>query len=130
MLSWPDTATWPKPGQAVADRPSRRGDRGRHGHDRTSFYADGGGHQADQGVIGAGNSALIEVTDVQSPRSKGLIVHRSTAATRRGTGARPRYERRTVPRWRAGVGASFRFAAVFPPLPASAGFFFSRYAAS
>ncbi len=43
--------------------------------DRTSFYAEGGGQLADQGVIRLGNGALVEVTDVQSP-IQGLIVHR------------------------------------------------------
>jgi alanyl-tRNA synthetase len=50
--------------------------------DRTSFYAEGGGQLADNGVIiatgsGAGDSARIEVTDVQAP-VPGLIVHRGT----------------------------------------------------
>ncbi len=45
--------------------------------DRTSFYAQGGGQLADQGVIRSGTGALIEVTDVQTP-IPGLIVHRGT----------------------------------------------------
>ena len=45
--------------------------------DRTSFYAEGGGQLADQGVIRSGNGALIEITDVQTP-IPGLIVHRGT----------------------------------------------------
>lgn len=45
--------------------------------DRTSFYAEGGGQLADQGVIRSGDGALIEVTDVQTP-IPGLIVHRGT----------------------------------------------------
>ncbi|MGH3904905.1 MAG: alanine--tRNA ligase [Pseudonocardiaceae bacterium] len=47
--------------------------------DRTSFYAEGGGQLADQGVIRSGDGALIEVTDVQSP-IQGLIVHRGRVA--------------------------------------------------
>ncbi len=47
--------------------------------DRTSFYAEGGGQLADQGVIHSGDGALIEVTDVQSP-VRGLIVHRGRVA--------------------------------------------------
>jgi len=43
--------------------------------DRTPFYAEGGGQLADHGVIRAGNGAVIEVDDVQSPLT-GLIVHR------------------------------------------------------
>lgn len=45
--------------------------------DRTSFYAEGGGQLADQGVIRSGNGALIAITDVQTP-IPGLIVHRGT----------------------------------------------------
>jgi alanyl-tRNA synthetase len=50
--------------------------------DWTPFYAEGGGQLADNGVItttgsGAGDGAVITVTDVQSP-VPGLIVHRGT----------------------------------------------------
>jgi alanyl-tRNA synthetase len=50
--------------------------------DRTPFYAEGGGQLADNGVItwrgsGAGDGAIVAVTDVQSP-VPGLIVHRGT----------------------------------------------------
>jgi alanyl-tRNA synthetase len=50
--------------------------------DWTPFYAEGGGQLADNGVIttvgsGAGDGAVIAVTDVQSP-VPGLIVHRGT----------------------------------------------------
>ncbi|MGH3924712.1 MAG: alanine--tRNA ligase, partial [Pseudonocardiaceae bacterium] len=45
--------------------------------DRTSFYAEGGGQLADQGVIRSADGALIEVADVQTP-IPGLIVHRGT----------------------------------------------------
>jgi alanyl-tRNA synthetase len=48
--------------------------------DRTPFYAEGGGQLADTGQIravgsGAGDGAVIEVSDVQAPMP-GLIVHR------------------------------------------------------
>ena len=46
--------------------------------DRTPFYAEGGGQQADQGRIelhGAGSTAELEVLDVQAPLP-GLSVHR------------------------------------------------------
>jgi alanyl-tRNA synthetase len=43
--------------------------------DATPFYAEGGGQQADQGIITAGNGTL-EVLDVQSPLP-GMIVHRA-----------------------------------------------------
>src|SRR5579859_1641363 len=48
--------------------------------DRTPFYAEGGGQLADAGVMwaagsGAGDGAMVEVLDVQSP-VPGLIVHR------------------------------------------------------
>jgi alanyl-tRNA synthetase len=48
--------------------------------DRTPFYAEGGGQLADTGLIraagsGAGDGAVIEVSDVQAPMP-GLIVHR------------------------------------------------------
>jgi alanyl-tRNA synthetase len=42
--------------------------------DRTPFYAEGGGQQADTGWI-RGDGFLVEVTDVQSPVA-GLVVHR------------------------------------------------------
>jgi alanyl-tRNA synthetase len=44
--------------------------------DRTPFYAEGGGQQADTGVL-RGDGFLVTVTDVQSPVT-GLIVHRGT----------------------------------------------------
>ncbi|MFC5994188.1 alanine--tRNA ligase [Pseudonocardia hispaniensis] len=44
--------------------------------DRTPFYAEGGGQQADTGVI-RGDGFAIAVSDVQSPVT-GLIVHRGT----------------------------------------------------
>ncbi len=44
--------------------------------DRTPFYAEGGGQQADTGWI-RGDGYLVDVTDVQSPVA-GLIVHRGT----------------------------------------------------
>ncbi|GEL19030.1 alanine--tRNA ligase [Pseudonocardia asaccharolytica] len=44
--------------------------------DRTPFYAEGGGQQADTGVV-RGDGFAITVTDVQSPVT-GLIVHRGT----------------------------------------------------
>jgi alanyl-tRNA synthetase len=49
--------------------------------DRTPFYAEGGGQLADAGTMtasgsGAGEGALVEVLDVQTPVA-GLIVHRS-----------------------------------------------------
>jgi len=52
--------------------------------DRTSFYAEGGGQLADNGIItavgsGAGEGARVTVTDVQAP-VPGLIVHRGTVA--------------------------------------------------
>jgi alanyl-tRNA synthetase len=53
--------------------------------DWTPFYAEGGGQLADNGVIttagsGAGDGAVIAVTDVQSP-VPGLIVHRGTVTS-------------------------------------------------
>jgi alanyl-tRNA synthetase len=49
---------------------------------RTPFYAEGGGQLADTGVLsatgsGAGDSARVEITDVQAP-VPGLIIHRGT----------------------------------------------------
>jgi alanyl-tRNA synthetase len=44
--------------------------------DRTPFYAEGGGQQADAGVI-RGDGFAVAVTDVQSPVT-GLVVHRGT----------------------------------------------------
>ena len=44
--------------------------------DRTPFYAEGGGQQADTGWI-TGDGFAVEVCDVQSPVA-GLIVHRGT----------------------------------------------------
>jgi len=44
--------------------------------DRTPFYAEGGGQQADTGWI-RGDGFAVEVTDVQSPVA-GLSVHRGT----------------------------------------------------
>ena len=44
--------------------------------DRTPFYAEGGGQQADTGWI-RGDGFTVEVADVQSPVA-GLIVHRGT----------------------------------------------------
>ena len=44
--------------------------------DRTPFYAEGGGQQADTGWI-RGDGFLVDVTDVQSPVT-GLSVHRGT----------------------------------------------------
>jgi alanyl-tRNA synthetase len=47
--------------------------------DRTSFYAEGGGQQADTGTL-SGDGFLIEVADVQSP-IEGLSVHRGTVVS-------------------------------------------------
>ncbi|HVL83405.1 MAG TPA: alanine--tRNA ligase [Pseudonocardia sp.] len=44
--------------------------------DRTPFYAEGGGQQADTGWI-RGDGFTVDVTDVQAPVA-GLIVHRGT----------------------------------------------------
>ncbi|MBA3907595.1 MAG: alanine--tRNA ligase, partial [Pseudonocardiales bacterium] len=44
--------------------------------DRTPFYAEGGGQQADTGWI-RGEGCTVTVTDVQSPVT-GLVVHRGT----------------------------------------------------
>lgn len=44
--------------------------------DRTPFYAEGGGQQADTGVI-RGDGFAVRVDDVQSPVT-GLVVHRGT----------------------------------------------------
>jgi alanyl-tRNA synthetase len=51
--------------------------------DRTPFYAEGGGQQADTGVI-RGDGFTIEVTDVQSPVA-GLVVHRGTVTAGEAT---------------------------------------------
>lgn len=45
--------------------------------DRTPFYSESGGQQADNGTIRVAGGAVIDVTDVQSP-IKGLAVHRGT----------------------------------------------------
>ncbi len=47
--------------------------------DRTPFYAEGGGQQADAGIL-TGDGFLIEVADVQSPID-GLSVHRGTVVS-------------------------------------------------
>ncbi|MGI9063494.1 MAG: alanine--tRNA ligase [Pseudonocardiaceae bacterium] len=47
--------------------------------DRTPFYAEGGGQQADTGRI-VGDGFTVEVADVQSPVA-GLTVHRGRVAT-------------------------------------------------
>jgi len=51
--------------------------------DRTPFYAEGGGQQADTGVI-RGDGFTVTVTDVQSPVA-GLVVHRGTVAAGEAT---------------------------------------------
>jgi alanyl-tRNA synthetase len=51
--------------------------------DRTPFYAEGGGQQADTGWI-RGDGFAIEVTDVQSPVA-GLSVHRGTVTAGEAT---------------------------------------------
>ncbi len=45
--------------------------------DRTPFYAEAGGQQADQGIIRSENGTTAEVLDVQAP-IRGLSVHRAT----------------------------------------------------
>jgi alanyl-tRNA synthetase len=47
--------------------------------DRTPFYAEGGGQQADTGTL-SGDGFLIEVADVQSP-IEGLSAHRGTVVS-------------------------------------------------
>ena len=47
--------------------------------DRTPFYAEGGGQQADAGTL-TGDGFLIEIADVQSP-IEGLSVHRGTVVS-------------------------------------------------
>ena len=47
--------------------------------DRTPFYAEGGGQQADTGTL-TGDRFLVEVADVQSP-IEGLSVHRGTVVS-------------------------------------------------
>jgi alanyl-tRNA synthetase len=47
--------------------------------DRSPFYAEGGGQQADHGRVIA-DGAVVDVHDVQAP-VPGLIVHRSTVAS-------------------------------------------------
>ena len=44
--------------------------------DRTPFYAEGGGQQADTGVLVLDSGARVEVLDVQRPLG-GLVVHRA-----------------------------------------------------
>jgi alanyl-tRNA synthetase len=51
--------------------------------DRTPFYAEGGGQQADTGVI-RGDGFTVTVTDVQSPVA-GLVVHRGTVTAGEAT---------------------------------------------
>jgi alanyl-tRNA synthetase len=51
--------------------------------DRTPFYAEGGGQQADAGVI-HGDGFTVQVDDVQSPVA-GLVVHRGTVTAGEAT---------------------------------------------
>ena len=51
--------------------------------DRTPFYAEGGGQQADAGVI-RGDGFTITIDDVQSPVA-GLVVHRGTVTAGEAT---------------------------------------------
>ena len=59
-------------------RPPVRAPPSRSMLDRTPFYAEGGGQQADTGVI-RGDGFVVDVHDVQSPVA-GLVVHRGTVA--------------------------------------------------
>ncbi len=71
--------------------------------DRTPFYAEGGGQQADHGVIrtsGPGGDAEVQVTDVQAPLP-GLVVHRGTVRGGEITAGQPAYAEIDVERRRA-----------------------------
>ena len=67
--------------------------------DRTPFYAEGGGQQADTGWI-RGDGFVVDVADVQSPVA-GLVVHRGTVREGEVTVGRERAGRgRHGPPWR------------------------------